>query len=58
MDETLRDSEKTRIYIENINKGENKMADLKNKRIITAAVTGAWPKRKQSERADDTGGNL
>ena len=47
MDETLRDSEKS-IYIENINKGENEMADLKNKRIITAAVTGAWPKKENN----------
>lgn len=31
---------------------------LKNKVIITAAVTGAWPKKEnQSERTDDSAGD-
>ena len=31
---------------------------MNKKTIITAAVTGAWPKRKQSKCTDDTRRNL
>ena len=30
------------------NKGDFIMAELKNKRIITVALTGAWPKKENN----------